>query len=88
MIYRVDLTDVTTKQQFHERVQDGIPCPEYYGKNLDALYDVLMELSGSVEVVFEHFQEFSHQMPGYAEAVEHMCEDVAAEMLELTICLE
>ena len=79
MRYEIDLTGVTTKMQFQDKVMQVLPCPDYYGRNLDALYDVLTELRENVELVFLEFLEFSHRMPGYAEALENMCADAKAE---------
>lgn len=79
MRYEIDLTFVTTRKQFQERVMQALPCPEYYGRNLDALYEMLTDFCEPVELVFVDFVEFSHQMPGYAEAVQNMCADAQAE---------
>ena len=88
MRYEIDLDNVTTKMQFHEKIRATIPCPDYYGGNLDALYDVLTEISGPVEIVFLNFREFTHQLPGFGEVVEHLCADAQAENPELLIVLE
>ena len=85
MKYEIDLMNVTTKSQFQELIQKSIPCPDYYGRNLDALYDVLTEYCEAVEIVFLHFQEFLHQLPGYAEAVQNMCMDAQADNPQLKI---
>lgn len=88
MRYIIDLNGVTTRQQFQDAVIKGLPCPAYYGKTLDSLYDVLTEWSEPAEIVFEGFREFLHRMPGFGEAVEHMCADVQAENPVLQIILE
>ena len=82
------------KRLFRRRILDlrqsreTIPCPDYYGGNLDALYDVLTEMSGPIEIVFLNFREFTHQLPGFGEVVEHLCADVQAENPELVIVLK
>lgn len=88
MRYEIDLDNITTRQQFQEVIKASIPCPDYYGGNLDALYDVLTELAGPVEIVFRNFREFTHRLPGFGEAVEHLCADARAENPELVIRLE
>lgn len=85
--YEICLKDVSCRQQFQERVREVLPCPHYFGRNLDALYDVLTEWDEQTEIVFSQFQEFSHRMPGYAEAVEHLCADVMAENRKIKIIL-
>ena len=88
MKYIIDLNGITTRQQFHEQVMQKLPCPEYYGRNLDALYDVITDRSEPVEIVFLQFRDFLHQMPGYAEAVENMCMDVMAKNKNVKVTFE
>lgn len=39
--YLIDFTGVKTMWFFHEALQKGLDLPDYYGKNLDALWDWL-----------------------------------------------
>ena len=39
----IDLTNIRDKESFHDKIQEAIDCPSYYGRNLDALYDVLTD---------------------------------------------
>ena len=39
------------KQQGHDYLMDALSLPEYYGKNLDALYDCLTEMECEIELV-------------------------------------
>ena len=41
--YIIDLTGTEDRAQLHDRIEQGLPLPEWYGRNLDALYDVLTE---------------------------------------------
>ena len=38
--YILDSKYMTSKQELHEHLQTLMKFPSYYGKNLDALYDV------------------------------------------------
>lgn len=42
--YIIDFFGVATRRQAHELIADILGFPEYYGRNLDALFDCLMEL--------------------------------------------
>ena len=86
--YEINLSDVSTRRQFQERVQEILPCPAYFGRNLDALYDLLTEWNDYTEITFSEFREFSHRMPGYAETVQSMCADVMAENQKIKIVLD
>ena len=41
MRYEVNLTGVQTAREMHEAIRAGLDLPEYYGMNLDALWDCL-----------------------------------------------
>ena len=41
MTYTIDLTLVTTPREMHEQIKAALSLPEYYGMNLDALWDCL-----------------------------------------------
>ena len=49
--FTIDLTGVTTDSQLHDRLIEGLDLPDYYGRNLDAFWDCLGDLSGDVEIV-------------------------------------
>ena len=38
--FEIDLSEVSSRSQFHDRIKESLPCPDYYGCNLDALHDV------------------------------------------------
>ena len=40
-VFYIDLTEVSTKEELQEALVETLPLPDYYGRNLDALYDVL-----------------------------------------------
>ena len=88
MVIELDGRAMTDRPAAHSHLVQQLELPSWYGRNLDALYDVLTEMSGPIEIVFLNFREFTHQLPGFGEAVEHLCADVQAENPELLIVLE
>lgn len=42
-VYELDGRRLSDRQEAHTYLQEMLPLPDYYGKNLDALYDVLTE---------------------------------------------
>lgn len=46
------------KELAHEYLQEMLELPEYYGKNLDALYDCLTSFSDVEFVIFEQDSEY------------------------------
>lgn len=41
--YTIDLSGVQDKAALHDLLARSLPLPDYYGRNLDALYDCLLE---------------------------------------------
>ncbi|MDO4615828.1 MAG: barstar family protein [Lachnospiraceae bacterium] len=41
----LDLREAVDREEVHARIAEMFSFPEYYGRNLDALYDCLTELS-------------------------------------------
>ena len=55
----IDCSLVRSREDLHRLFQESLCFPEWYGSNLDALYDCLTEISGKVrilnwEIVEEH----------------------------------
>ena len=42
--YKLDFTDIDSVEKLHDYLAEKLPLPNYYGRNLDALYDSLMEM--------------------------------------------
>ena len=43
------------KEEGHEYLMEVLKFPEYYGKNLDALYDCLCEINCEIELINSQF---------------------------------
>ncbi|ASS64962.1 MULTISPECIES: barstar family protein [unclassified Paenibacillus] len=46
-ILLLDGSKLATIEAFHDALSRGLHFPDYYGRNLDALYDCLTDYSGS-----------------------------------------
>ncbi len=79
MIYEIDLTGICGPKEFHRKVREVLPIPEWYGNNLDALHDVLTEQSDWV-VWFRHAKDLREARPRYAGALERLCRECGAEL--------
>ena len=84
----VDLTGVKDREGLHDRIQEALPMPEYYGRNLDAFYDVIGEYGSGWKIVFRGGGELRETMPAYIGALERLCMDAEAENTGLFITFE
>ena len=56
MKYVLDAQQMQTKESTHEYLKDMLGFPEYYGRNLDALYDCLSDME-DIEIVIQNLTE-------------------------------
>ena len=47
MEYRIDGTQMHSRQEAHDEIARAMQFPEYYGRNLDALWDMLTTTGGT-----------------------------------------
>lgn len=71
------------RKQAHQYLAEMLEFPEYYGKNLDALFDCLMEL-GDCTVVLQGEAEL-RQTDGYGVKILKVLEEAAQENPGLTL---
>ena len=69
---------MTDKVTLHKYLKEQCGFPEYYGNNLDALYDVLTDREEPLEIQLDHAQELKEVLCGYGEAFIETLEDAAA----------
>lgn len=70
----LDARRMDEKESCHVYLQEMLGLPEYYGGNLDALYDCLTELEDT-EIVIEH----SDEVENYFRKVYHVFMGAARE---------
>ena len=73
----VDLTGIKTKEELFDRIEDGLDLPVYFGKNLDALHDMLAYSDMTLIVI--GFADAKEALGDYAEAMAGMLIDTEAE---------
>lgn len=72
---------ITKKAEFFESVSAQIPLPEWFGKNLDALYDVItcdLLPKGNAEAEIVNLKALRKNLGSYADALISMLSDIAA----------
>ena len=66
-----------TRQSLHSHLSEQLGLPEYYGRNLDALYDLLTERGSPVRLVMWHRNTFLAEVGQYGAALCRTLEDAS-----------
>ncbi len=56
----IDCGPVSTPESLHSALAHALEFPEYYGKNLDALYDCLTDVAEPIRLIL---MDFDHVAP-------------------------
>lgn len=54
----LDATQMNTRESAHKYLSSMLEFPDYYGENLDALFDCLTEIGQETELVLRLFDEY------------------------------
>ena len=79
---------MTDRMAVHNHLVERLDLPTYYGRNLDALYDVLMELGGETEIILRDPGAVAENLGKYGEALLTTLQEAAEENPHLTITLQ
>lgn len=87
-VKRCVLRDIRTLTQFYDELAHQLAFPVYFGRNLDALWDVLTgEVAGPIEIVWEGSAQAEANLGAdYAKLVA-LLNDLAAERDDFTFVL-
>lgn len=83
--YIIDLEGVGTEEDLQERLEESLPLPDYYGGNLDALYDVLTEMGDGWHIVIINRDQADEEMEPYIDDMISVFEDASAVCEDLTV---
>lgn len=68
MTVQLDGKRITGKAALHDLLQQSFSFPDYYGRNLDALYDLLTEISVPTEIQIINVDLLQQQLGAYGAA--------------------
>ncbi|MDD2282227.1 MAG: barstar family protein [Eubacteriales bacterium] len=63
----LDALEMTDKQATHQYIQCQLDFPDYYGRNLDALWDMLSTISEPLHIILINADKLPVNLGGYAE---------------------
>lgn len=84
LTYRIDCRELSSRAAAHDCFARVFALPAFYGRNLDALYDVLTELP-SCTLLLEHTGCLYDALGPYAEKLLGVFRDAARENQNIQI---
>ncbi|SHJ51041.1 ribonuclease inhibitor [Dethiosulfatibacter aminovorans DSM 17477] len=72
-------SEMTSRERAHEYLKDMFGFPEYYGKNLDALCDLLNEKTVPVEIRLINSEDIVKLLGPYGNSLLDVFKDVSIE---------
>lgn len=88
MRIELDGRQMTGRAAAHTYLKEQLGLPEYYGRNLDALYDLLTEHAQPRTLVLRHADALEAQLGDYAGALLETLRDAAEGNHQLTLVVE
>lgn len=84
MVCHINCAAVTDTKQLHGLLAQYLELPQWYGRNLDALYDCLTELPEDLLLYFSHWDPAAPWANGFEEVLSQAQEDCP----ELTVVFQ
>ena len=81
----LDGEQMLNRRMAHDHLAERLQFPDYYGRNLDALYDLLSERMKPTQLVIWHKRTILSWLGGYGEALCQTLEDAAQANPQLEI---
>ena len=87
MFIEMDGRQMTDRATTHDYLKVQLSLPEYYGRNLDALYDLLTECREPRTITLHHTAEMTEQLGPYAQLLLKTLRDAAEKNPTLTVTI-
>lgn len=84
----IDCSLFTSREETHRVLARELELPDYYGANLDALYDCLTERSEETQVVFVDDGSMKERLGGFADGLFSVFRDSAEENPRLSFSVK
>ena len=84
----LDGLEIRSVEEVHDRFARVLALPEWYGRNLDALFDCLTDLGRPVTVRLPHRAALEEQLGRRGRALARLLRRAAAENPQVTLSEE
>jgi ribonuclease inhibitor len=78
----LDFEHIKNKTELHEYLKTQLKLPEYYGNNLDALYDCLAGCREHLYIMFYHYDALQQELGEYAQAMLQVFKDAKITVVQ------
>lgn len=86
-IVTIDCARIHTADDFHEALAQALDFPDYYGKNLDALFDCLTDDFTDRELVLNNWHHMEYRLKDYSGKALYVFREACQENRHLTVTL-
>ena len=62
----IDGSNIFTSPDLHKALAEALSFPEYYGNNLDALYDCLTEINQDTQLTLHNWHHIEFHLKDYS----------------------
>lgn len=84
----LNCAEITERKQIHEKLAAGLSFPDWYGGNLDALYDCLTGITADTCVILRDFDVLEERFGKYAASVKKVMKKAAEDNPKLSFVTE
>lgn len=84
-VIQLDGRDMTDRESIHHYLQEKLGIVEYYGHNLDALYDILSTWDEDLTIQLSHSEDVLSHLDRYGETLLNTLQEASLENESLTI---
>ena len=84
----LDGRKMTDRETAHLYLQKKLNLPDYYGKNLDALYDCLTETGKPVQIIVSYVAEMQDNLRRYADSLLNTLEAAEEKNPNISVIIE
>ncbi|HBA48954.1 MAG TPA: hypothetical protein DCZ91_14395 [Lachnospiraceae bacterium] len=84
----IDGAAITDKNRLHDVLSESLQLPDWYGRNLDALYDCLTDMQEVTEVHILQVSALESNLGRYAKAFLKMLGEVSEDNTAVKLIIE
>ena len=85
LVLNLDGKVITNREELHNTIAWQLHLPDYYGRNLDALWDVLSTWSELLHIEVIHTAQLQQHLGDYADALLQLLQETVDENQAVTL---